>query len=135
MGTEAASKPRKGSGDLSRLIEQYGCGPVRFTGSDDGLYRRHLLFDNVIDLTAAIPRVEFEAFARSVRDILSQRWVLTEKTYERENAKRVYYLSMEFLIGRSLANNVTNLLLDPLVTEFAKRENLDWHELLEQEPD
>ena len=37
-----------------------------------------------------------------MRDILSQRWVLTEQTYEQENPKRVYYLSMEFLIGRSL---------------------------------
>ena len=40
--------------------------------------------------------------ARSVRDVLSQRWLGTERTYERENPKRVYYLSMEFLIGRSL---------------------------------
>jgi len=46
-----------------------------------------------------------------VRDILAQRWVLTKNTYERENAKRIYYVSMEFLIGRSLANNITNLLL------------------------
>ena len=42
----------------------------------------------------------------------SQRWLLTEDTYEREDAKRVYYLSMDFSFGRSLANNVTNLLLD-----------------------
>ena len=59
----------------------------------------------------------------------------TEKTYERENPKRVYYLSMEFLIGRSLANNVTNLLLDPVAKEAVKQKNLDWFELLEQEPD
>ena len=52
----------------------------------------------------------------------------------RENAKRVYYLSMEFLVGRSLANNVTNLLLDPS-RRGLKRKNLDWYELLEQEPD
>ena len=66
-------------------------------------------------------RERYEAFARSVRDVLSQRWVLTEKTYERENPKRVYYLSMEFLLGRSLANNVTNLLLDPFVEQTAKQ--------------
>ena len=42
---------------------------------------------------------------------------------------------MEFLIGRSLANNVTNLLLDPITKEAVKQKNLDWFELLEQEPD
>ena len=86
---------------LASLIEQYGCGPVEFAGTDEALYERHLLFDNVVKLTAAGPRERFEAVARSVRDVLSQRWLLTEDTYERENPKRVYYLSMEFLIGRS----------------------------------
>ena len=57
-------------------------------------------------------------------------------TYERENPKRIYYLSMEFLIGRSLANNVTNLLLDPhRQTGRRTQKSLDWIELLEQEPD
>src|SRR5947209_6222830 len=120
---------------LANLRKQYGCGPVEFTGTDNALYERHLLFDNVAKLTAAGPRERFEAFARSVRDILSQRWVLTEDTYERENPKRVYYLSMEFLIGRSLANNVTNLLLDPLARQAARQKDLDWLGLLEQEPD
>src|SRR6266498_4083428 len=120
---------------LANLRKQYGCGPVEFAGTDNALYERHLLFDNVADVTAAGPRERFEAFARSVRDILSQRWVLTEDTYERENPKRVYYLSMEFLIGRSLANNVTNLLLDPVVKQTVKQKKIDWFELLEQEPD
>jgi starch phosphorylase len=44
-------------------------------------------------------RERFEAVARSLRDLLTQRWLLTEQTYESANAKRVYYLSMEFLIG------------------------------------
>ena len=83
----------------------------------------------------ASARERFEAFSRSVRDVLAQRWVLTKNTYERENAKRIYYLSMEFLIGRSLANNVTNLLLDPLVQHAAREQGIDWLELIEQEPD
>jgi starch phosphorylase len=53
----------------------------------------------------------------------------------RENAKRIYYLSMEFLIGRSLSNNITNLLLGPLVNEVVRRKSVDWLDLLEQEPD
>src|SRR5262249_46887419 len=57
------------------------------------------------------------------------------RTYERKNPKRIYYLSMEFLIGRSLANNVNNLLLDPLVREAIKQKDLDWLEMLEREPD
>ena len=124
-----------GSDDMSKLLQQYGCGPIPFTGTDNAFYERHLVFDNVIELIAAGPRERFEAVARSVRDILSQRWVHTEKTYEGANPKRVYYLSMEFLIGRSLANNVTNLLLDPVAKQAIKQKNLDWFELLEQEPD
>ncbi len=129
-----SSRP-KGSADLTKLIEQYGCGPVRFAGTPDALYQRHLLFDNVRELIAVGARERFEAAARSVRDVLSQRWLLTEATYQRQNCKRVYYLSMEFLMGRSLANNITNLLLDPAVNDAVKREKLDWYELLEQEPD
>jgi starch phosphorylase len=124
-----------GTDGLAKLRRQYGCGPVEFTGTENALFERHLFFDNVIKLAAAGPRERFEAIARSMRDILSQRWVLTEETYERENPKRVYYLSMEFLIGRSLANNVTNMLLDFVPQQAVKKKNLDWLGLLEQEPD
>ena len=118
-----------------QLLEQYGCGPIQFTGTPDALYERHLLFDNVVDPGAVGARERYEAVARSVRDVLSQRWVLTENTYERLNPKRVYYLSMEFLLGRSLANNITNLLLDPVVQRVVAEKGLDWLGLLEQEPD
>jgi glycogen phosphorylase len=121
--------------NTEKLLEQYGCGPIRFAGTENGLYERHLLFDSVVALAGAGDRERFEAVARSVRDVLSQRWIHTEATYARENAKRVYYLSLEFLIGRSLTNNITNLLLDPHVRDLAARKRLDWVGLLEQEPD
>src|SRR4051812_20200219 len=133
--TTAADITTQGAADRSKLLQQYGCGPIRFTGSGDALYERHLMFDNVADPSALGPRERYEAVARSVRDVLSQRWVLTEKTYERENPKRVYYLSMEFLIGRSLSNNIVNLLLDPAIERAAADKDLDWLAVLEQEPD
>jgi len=120
--------------DGAKLLREYGCGPIPFMG-EDGLYDRHLLFDNVRDLAATDARQRYEAFARSVRDVLSQRWILTDKTYDGENPKRAYYMSMEFLLGRSTANNVTNLLLDSFVEQMAKRRDIDWLSLLEQEPD
>ncbi|MGA2416524.1 MAG: glycogen/starch/alpha-glucan phosphorylase [Candidatus Sulfotelmatobacter sp.] len=117
------------------LLSKYLPGPTALVGSDDALYERHLVFDRAIDPKAASARERFEAFSRSVRDVLASRWVATKNTYEQQNAKRIYYLSMEFLIGRALANNVTNLLLDPLVKQAVKEKGIDWLELLEQEPD
>ena len=98
-------------------------------------YERHLLFDSGVDLARATARDSFEALARSVRDILSQRWLLAEKTYEQQNPKRLYYLSVEFLIGRSLLNNVMNLMLTPLANQVIEDKKLNLIEILEQEPD
>ena len=134
MSTKRVIPIERAHADAATLLKQYGCGPVQFTGKD-GLYERHLLFDNVKDFAAIGARERFEAFAHSVRDVLSQRWLLTEKTYHRQNPKRVYYLSMEFLLGRSLASNVTNLLLDPVVAQAAQQNIVDALSLLEQEPD
>src|SRR3974390_122709 len=112
--------------DSARLMNtEYGCGPVQFAGTSEALYERHLLFDSGVNLAQATARDRFEALARSVRDILSQRRLLTEKTYEQKNSKRLYYLSMEFLIGRSLENNVTNLLLSPLANQVIEEKQLN----------
>jgi starch phosphorylase len=119
----------------SDLPKQYGCGPIPIIGTEDAFYERHLIFDRVIDPKVASARERFEAFSRSIRDVLAQRWALTKDTYYRENVKRIYYLSMEFLIGRSLANNVTNLLLDPIVQQAVRERDIDWLEMIEQEPD
>ena len=73
----------------NEILEQYGCGPIQFTGTSDALYERHLIFDHVTDPKKADPREQFEAAARSVRDIISPHWLKTEKTYELKNPKRV----------------------------------------------
>ena len=117
------------------LLQQYGVGPIQFTGTNDALYERHLTFDHVVDVKKADLREQFEAAAHSIRDIISQRWLQTEKTYEQKNPKRVYYLSMEFLLGRSLTNNVTNALLGSLAFEAMKKRGLDALALAEMEPD
>jgi len=127
--------PKTKSASISELLRQYGAGAIPFAGTSDALYERHLVFDRAIDPETTGPRERFEAFSRSVRDILAHRWVATKATYEQSNAKRIYYLSMEFLLGRSLVNNVTNLLLDPIVQDAIQRTGIDWLELVEQEPD
>ena len=126
-----ATQPENASG----ILRQYGGNLIRFAGTEEALYDRHLVFDRAIDPRVASARERFEAFAHSVRDVLAHRWVQTKTTYERQNAKRIYYLSMEFLLGRSLANNVTNLLFDPMVRHAVKEKGIDWLELVEQEPD
>jgi glycogen phosphorylase len=130
-----APEPATESEKKAALRRHYRSGPVELAGDANALYDRHLLFDNVADPATASARQRYEAFARSVRDVLSQRWVRTEQTYERENPKRLYYLSMEFLIGRSLSNNTTNLLLSPLMSEAVGHRSFDWLGLLEEEPD
>src|SRR6266516_980963 len=120
---------------LQALIHQYACGAVHFSGDANASYERHVMFDHVVEPQAASLRERFEAVARSLRDLLVPRWMKTDATYEQANPKQVYYLSMEFLIGRSLTNNLTNLLVEPIAREVLQREGLDLVELAEQEPD
>src|SRR6266481_6816551 len=120
---------------LQALIQQYACGAVHFSGDANASYERHVMFDHVVVPQAASLRERFEAVARSLRDLLVPRWLKTDATYDQANPKQVYYLSMEFLIGRSLTNNLTNLLVEPIAREVLQREGLDLVELAEQEPD
>lgn len=92
-------------------VEGQDGSPREFVREGKARYERRLVFDKATDPATASPRKPCEGFARPVRDVLARRWVQTESTYARENPKRVFYMSMEFLIGRSLANNVTSLLL------------------------
>jgi glycogen phosphorylase len=122
-------------GAMPEQLPLHDFASVPFAGRPDALVERHLLSDAVVNPQAAYERQRFEAVARSVRDILAQRWIKTQSTYDRENPKRIYYLSMEFLIGRSLTNNIMNLMLHPFIERAARESSLDWFSLVEQEPD
>src|SRR5882672_5998694 len=135
MKTPRQKMQRTQTPSLQALIHQYACGAVHFSGNANASYERHVMFDHVVEPQAASLRERFEAVARSLRDLLVPRWLQTDATYDQANPKQVYYLSMEFLIGRSLTNNLTNLLVEPIAREVLQREGLDLTELAEQEPD
>lgn len=84
--------------DKREILKKYECGLAQFSGPD-GLYERHLIFDNIIAQSAAGMREEFDAAAHAVRDVLSQRWVRTEQTYDHLNPKRIYYLQWNSLLA------------------------------------
>src|SRR6186997_2168430 len=120
-----------------KQLKQYECGAFRFSNQGDSeYYDRHLVFDHAVASEEAGQRERFEAVSRSLRDLLTQRWLLTRQTHDAQNAKRVYYLSMEFLIGRTLSNNILNLGVEDFVREDLHSDpRLDWQEVIESEPD
>ena len=118
---------------IADSLRQYEFG-LRFADRD--YYDRHLIFDHAVAMKQADQRQRFEALARSLRDLLTQRWLLTQLTHDQQNPKQVYYLSMEFLIGRTLSSTITNLGVDTFVSEDLRSDPLqDWTKILEAEPD
>ncbi|HKB35393.1 MAG TPA: glycogen/starch/alpha-glucan phosphorylase, partial [Gemmataceae bacterium] len=131
---KASSKTSPGSDGVAKPLKPYECGPLKFRGSD--FYDRHVVFDHAVSLENASQRQRFEAIALALRDLLTQRWLLTQQTHDKANAKRVYYLSMEFLIGRTLVNNMLNLGVEEYVrADLRSDPRQDWTQVLEQEPD
>jgi starch phosphorylase len=118
----------------SELVAFYQRGPLSFT--DTYNYDRHVVFDHAVSMEGASARQRFEAVARVLRDLLTQRWLLTEQAYDEANAKRVYYLSMEFLLGRTLINNIINLRVEQFVRDDLRSDpRQNWTEVIDTEPD
>ncbi len=77
----------------------------------------------------------FQAVSYAVRDLIIDKWIATKKAYDRENPKIVYYLSMEFLMGRALGNNIINLMAYNEVKEALEEMGLNINTIEDQEPD
>lgn len=77
----------------------------------------------------------FHAVAYAVRDIIVDQWIETHKTYEERDSKTVYYLSMEFLMGRALGNNMINLQVNQVIREVLEELGFDLNVIEDQEPD
>ena len=98
-------------------------------------FEHHLRHTLAKDRYTATNRDRYYAFALAVRDRLIERWIATQQTHHKRQVKRVYYLSLEFLIGRSLEHNVSNLRLEGACRQAALEVGLNWDDLLDQEVD
>uniref|UniRef100_A0A8C3HX73 Alpha-1,4 glucan phosphorylase n=1 Tax=Chrysemys picta bellii TaxID=8478 RepID=A0A8C3HX73_CHRPI len=98
-------------------------------------FNRHLHFTLVKDRNVATPRDYFFALAHAVRDHLVGRWIRTQQYYYERDPKRIYYLSLEFYMGRTLQNTMVNLGMQNVCDEAIYQLGLDLEELEEIEED
>ena len=77
----------------------------------------------------------FQSVAYAVKDLIIDKWIATHKTYDKEDPKVVYYMSMEFLMGRALGNNMINLTKYNEIKEALEELGLDINVIEDQEPD
>lgn len=94
---------------------------------------RHLHYTLGKDLYSATKRDWFSAVVSTVRDYLMEKWLATHRSYHFEDAKRVYYLSMEFLIGKTLANSLINTGMEDELRDVLKELGLDLNEIFDVE--
>jgi starch phosphorylase len=98
-------------------------------------FRNNLQYTLAKDQYTATAYDNFMALAIAVRDRIVERWIATQQKYHKENVKRVYYLSLEFLIGRLLGNSILNLGLWKETKGALRELDLDIEALREQEQD
>jgi len=98
-------------------------------------FEHHLRYTLVKDRYTATDRDRYFALALAVRDQLTDRWIQTQQTHHKRKVKRVYYLSVEFLIGRLLGSNVMSLKLEEACRALTEQLGLDWNALQNYELD
>ena len=83
----------------------------------------------------ATPQQIFQAVSYAVKEVIIDDWLASQKAYDEADAKTVYYMSMEFLMGRALGNNLINMTAYSEVKEALKEMNIDLNAIEDEEPD
>ena len=97
------------------------------------VYNVKSLFRKTID--EATPAQVFQAVSYAVKDVIIDEWIATHKVYEKKDVKTLYYLSMEFLMGRALGNNIINIMARDEIKEALDELGFDLNLIEDQEPD
>ena len=120
------------------MLRDYQPGEGRRSSRAESLKRDivdHITYTLALDRGRSSDRDLFMSTSWSVRDRLAERWAATQRRYREEDAKRVYYMSMEFLMGRALGNALINLDLDDAAREALEPLGHQLEELEDREPD
>lgn len=125
------AREKKSEGVIHTSSSRLGMDAPSFKDS----YFRHLEYSLGKDVYSATDHDRYSACALAARDRLIERWIATQQTYYNKNAKRVYYLSLEFLIGRTLGNSLINLDLYEPAARALREIGLSLEELREKEWD
>ncbi len=106
---------------------------------DKDLFKRSVVYNIKTtyrkDMDEATPQQIFQAVSYAIKDQVMDNWIDTQRAYEKEDPKMVYYMSMEFLMGRALGNNIINLQGYAPVKEALEELGLDLNVVEDQEPD
>ena len=106
---------------------------------DKELFKRSVIYNVRTmyrkEMEDATPQQVFQAVCHAIKDQIIQNWIDTQKVYEKEEPKMVYYMSMEFLMGRALGNNMINIQAYKSVKEAMEELGLDLNVIEDQEPD
>ena len=106
---------------------------------DKDLFKRSVVYNVRTlyrkDMEEATPQQVFQATSLAIKDQIMDNWIETQKAYEKQDPKMVYYMSMEFLMGRALGNNIINLQASKPVREALDELGFDLNLVEDQEPD
>ena len=111
---------------------------VRFSKTSDAIakdFAEHLKYDADADVFHTTQEGRYEALASTIRDRIIHQWNISRETQRKNKVKRVYYLSLEFLMGRAMTNNINNMGMMNDVTKALKQLGYSYEELADVEPD